>query len=84
MEFSPDRYPNSAEVIRTARWDAAIYSRDYKSKIWLVLNYKGGFFHSHRSWISCDPRPKLRNQVAWECVDLGCAKTRILLFTYTR
>ncbi len=36
-------YPNYNELLQSYRLDSAIYDNEYKSKIWLVENYKGDY-----------------------------------------
>ena len=52
-------YPTSAEILDRTRLDAATYSHEYKSKMWLVTNYARGYQTPSNAGFSIKPGPSL-------------------------
>lgn len=52
-------YPRTDEIKELWRFDAAIYSQEYKSKIWLIENYAHGYSTPKEDGFSITPGPSL-------------------------
>jgi hypothetical protein len=56
-------YPMQSEITRLGRFDAAIYSYEYKSKIARIQNYKGGCQTPSVAGFSITPGPSLEIKI---------------------
>jgi hypothetical protein len=52
-------YPHTSEIRQLGRLDAAIYSDEYKSKIWLIENYAHGYVTPASDGFAVIPGPSL-------------------------
>lgn len=67
-EFSY-KYPKLSELRDRARFDAAIYGQEYKSKIWLVTNYGRGYRTPTEAGFVIKPGPSLEIKILRTRVD---------------
>lgn len=67
-------HPTSHEVRSRLRFDAAIYGKEYKSKIWLVENYKNGFETPQQAGFSITPGPSLEIKLLRTRIDSDTPK----------
>jgi hypothetical protein len=56
-------HPHTSELTRLGRLDAAIYDRQYKSRIWLVENYAGGYTTPKADGFVVTPGPSLETKI---------------------
>ncbi len=63
------RFPMSNEVQELGRFDACIYDREYKSKIWLVTNYRNGFVTPTEDGFVVTPGPSLEISMIRTSID---------------
>ncbi len=62
-------YPRIDEIKNCWRFDAAIYDREYKSKIWLVENYKHGYVTPKADGFTVIPGPSLEIKIIHTRID---------------
>ncbi len=67
-------YPSSSEVWERARFDAAIYGLEYKSKMWLVRNYARGFRTPIAAGFRVTPGPSLEIKILRTRIDSDTPK----------
>ena len=68
------RFPMSNEVQQLGRFDACIYDREYKSKIWLVTNYRNGFVTPTEDGFVVTPGPSLEIRIIRTRIDSDTPK----------
>lgn len=62
-------YPTLSELLAQRRLDAAIYSSEYKSKIWLVRNYSRGYRTPTEAGFIVKPGPSLEIKILRTRID---------------
>ncbi|NEW89579.1 hypothetical protein DU475_20240 [Rhodopseudomonas sp. WA056] len=62
-------YPRLSEIRNRTRFDAAIYSREYKSKIWQVTNYAKGYRTPTEAGFVIKPGPSLEIKILRTRID---------------
>jgi hypothetical protein len=67
-------YPTSDEIIRLCRFDAAIYSYEYKSKISLIRNYCRGYHTPTVAGFTVTPGPSLEIKLLQTRLDSNTPK----------
>ncbi len=67
-------YPDLKEVRNRARFDAAIYSHEYKSKMWLVTNYARGCRTPTAAGFTVTPGPSLEIKILRTRIDSDIPK----------
>jgi hypothetical protein len=68
------KYPSLAEVRGNARLDAAIYSSEYKSKMWLITNYARGYRTPTAAGFDVKPGPSLEIKIIRTRIDSDVSK----------
>lgn len=66
--------PSVAEIRAVGRFDAAIYDQEYRSKIWLVENYSGGFSTPKTEGFVVTPGPSLEIKILKTRLDSSTPK----------
>lgn len=67
-------YPRLHEVQDRTRFDAAIYSHEYKSKVWLVENYGRGYLRPTQAGFTVKPGPSLEIKILRTRIDSDTPK----------
>lgn len=67
-------YPGLTEVRERARFDAAIYSYEYKSKMWLITNYSRGCRTPKAAGFTVKPGPSLEIKILRTRIDSDIPK----------
>ncbi len=68
-------YPHTSEVRHLKRLDAAIYSEEYKSKIWLIENYSHGYLTPTADGFKVIPGPSLEIKIIGTRIDSDIPKS---------
>jgi hypothetical protein len=68
------QFPTRDEVVQLRRIDAAIYSREYRSKIWLIQNYRRGSRTPTETGFSITPGPSLEIKILRTRIDSAVPK----------
>lgn len=63
------QFPTSRELSEMGRMDACIYDREYRSKIWLIENYKNGYVSPEADGFVVTPGPSLEIKIIRTRID---------------
>jgi hypothetical protein len=63
------QFPSLDDLRASKRMDACIYDREYRSKIWVIENYKGGFVSPGEDGFKITPGPSLEIKIIRTRID---------------
>src|SRR5579864_4671148 len=63
------QFPTLTDLRSSKRMDACIYDREYRSKIWLIENYKRGYVSPNKDGFEVTPGPSLEIKIIRTRID---------------